>query len=464
MKTIILLSALLFLCLFIPPVSSPAGEEGPVYVIPIRGEIAKGLVWVVRRGIREAEENNARAIILNMDTPGGRVDSTEEIMDLLGATKIPTYTYVNPRAFSAGAYIAVATEHIYMAPGSTIGAATPIAALPLQGPVEMPKAMEEKFTSALRGTIAANAERNGHPVQIAEAMVDRDVEIPGVIEKGKLLTLTNSKAESEAVGLSEGTRENLTDLIDAIGLEDAPRFTIKITPSEKLARLITGSTVTVLLLLGGLAGIYFEIKTPGFGFPGIMGITLLALFFFGHYIAGLAGYEELALFIIGVTLLIIELFVTPGFGLMGIAGIFLIVISFITAMGRGPFFSPETILNPNYFRGLTNFGIALLGLLALISLTYKFVFVKSSPLYGKFVLTREEKRREGYDSSESNIDRLKGFKGTAVTKLRPAGKARIDGRLVDVVSRGEFIDPGDEIEVIQVKGNRVVVKKVISKQ
>lgn len=461
---IISLSTLSLLFLLLHPAPSLSREGEPVYIIPIKGEIEQGLVWVVRRGIREAEENNARAIILNMDTPGGKVDATEEIIDLLSATKIPTYTYVNPRAFSAGAYIAMATKHIYMAPGSTIGAATPIAAIPLQGPVEMPEAMEEKFTSALRATIAASAEQNGHPVEIAEAMVDRDVEIPGVIEKGKLLTLTNKKAESEAVELSEGTRENLDELLETIGLGDAPRLSIKVTPSEKLARFITSSTVTVLLLLGGLAGIYFEIKSPGFGFPGILGITLLALFFFGHYFAGLAGYEELVLFVIGVTLLIIELFVTPGFGFLGSAGILLIVISFIAAMGKGPFFSPATILNPNYFRGLTNFGIALLGLIVLITLTYKFVFVKSSPLYGKFVLTQEEKRQFGYDSSESDIARLKGARGIAVTKLRPAGKAKIDERVVDVVSRGSFIDPGDEIEVIEVKGNRVVVKRVISKQ
>jgi membrane-bound serine protease (ClpP class) len=437
MKNPILLSAALLLLL---PAFLFGREKEPVYIIPIEGEIEKGLVWVVRRGIREAEENQAGAIILEMNTPGGKVDATEEIMDSLLKTPIPTYTYVNTRALSAGAYIAVATKHIYMAPGSTIGAATPIAALPLQGPVDMPEAVEEKFTSALRATIATTAEQNGHPVKIAEAMVDRDVEIPGVIEKGKLLTLTNKKAESEKVALSEGTLESLEKLMEVIGLKKSPRVRVKITPTEKLARFI---------------------KTPGFGFPGILGITLLALFFFGHYIAGLAGYEEVVLFIIGVVLLSIELFVTPGFGILGGSGIILIIVSFIAAMGKGPFFNPATILSPNYFRGLTNFGTALLGLVILILLTYKFVFVKSSPLYQKFVLTAEERRANGFESSESDLARMKGMRGTAVSNLRPAGKANINGKTVDVVSRGDFIEPGDTIEVVEVVGNRVVVRREV---
>ena len=435
------------------------GEIGPVYILPVEGEIEKGLVWVIDRGIEEAEAAGARVIILHMNTNGGAASATEAIMELLTRTDIPTYTFVDIRAFSAGAYIAVATDHIYMAPGSMIGAATPIASSPLTGgAAKLDEATAEKITSAFRAMIASTAEQKGHPVEVMEAMVDRDVEIPDLIEKGKLLTLTNKRAV--AVGLSEGTVEDLDHLLDIIGLADAPRETIEITPSEKLARFITGSMVTVLLLLGGLAGIYFEIKTPGFGLPGILGITCLALFFFGHNVAGLAGYEEIVLFAVGLTLLFIELFITPGFGLLGSAGVLCLIISFIAAMGKGPIFSAPTIVNPNYYRGFSNFGAALLGLLLIILLTYRFVFVRSSPLYKKFVLTAEEKRVDGFSSAEIGLSRLIGSQGTAITKLRPAGKAKFGDQPVNVVSRGEFIKAGETVEVIKVDGNRVVVAAV----
>lgn len=459
MRTLIF--SFVFLSTLLPPGRSfAAGPEG-VYIIPIEGEVEKGLTWLIRRGIREAEENDARAIVLRMNTNGGTADATQDIMEILSRTKIDTYTYVDIRAFSAGAYIAVATKHIYMAPGSMIGAATPIAAVPGMGPVQMDENVAEKMTSAFRAMIASTAEVNGHPVEVVEAMVDRDVEIPGVIEKGKLLTLTNKKAESKEVGLSEGTMENMEELLESTGLADAPRVEIETTPAEKLARFITSSMVTMLLLLGGLAGLYFEIKTPGFGLPGIAGIILLALFFFGHYVAGLAGYEEVALFAVGAVLLFIELFITPGFGLLGAAGIILVFTSLIASMGKGPIFSPETVLSRNYLPGLLNFGGALLGLLLIVLLTYRFVLAKSSPLYGKFVLTAEEKREAGFESSESDLNHLRNRRGKTLTKLRPAGKAVIDGKTFDVVSRGEFIEANEEIEIIEIKGSRIVAKKIV---
>ncbi|MCX6348905.1 MAG: ATP-dependent Clp protease proteolytic subunit [Candidatus Aureabacteria bacterium] len=451
---------LIFLAALAAPCPGAARErDRPVYVIPVEGEIEEGLVWVIRRGITEAERNRARAIVLHIDTNGGSVAATQEILKLLARTKIPTYSFIDLNALSAGAYIATATNHIYMAPGSTIGAATPIAAIPGIGPVHLDQAVEEKMTSALRAMIASAAEKNGHPAKIVEAMVDRDVEIPGVVEKGKLLTLTNQQAESDQVGLSEGTAESLSALLETTGLSDAPLVTVETTPAEKAARVLTNSVVTIILLIGGLAGIYLEIKTPGFGLPGIAGILLLSLFFFGHYIAGLAGYEEIALFLAGAVLLFIELFVTPGFGLLGVSGIVLIVVSFVLAMGEGPFFSPETIFSPNYLRALTNLGISLLGLILLILLTYRSLFVRSSPFYGKFVLTAEEKGETGFVSAPRELSRLKGIMGSALSSLRPAGRARFGDEVADVVTQGEFIEAGTGVEVVAVEGSRIVVKK-----
>lgn len=457
MKNAIL--TLLFLGMFLLPPAVFPEVSGPVYVIPVEGEIEKGLVWMIRRGIREAEEASAQAIVLAMNTNGGAADATEEIMELLIRTKIPTYTFVDVRAFSAGAYIAVATDQIYMAPGSMIGAATPIASSPLGGAAQLSEAHLEKITSAFRAMIATTAEEKGHPVEVVEAMVDRDVEIPDLIEKGKLLTLTNTKAVE--FGLARKTVSNLDELLSEAGLSSAPREKIRITPSESLARFITGSIVTVLLLLGGLAGIYFEIRTPGFGLPGILGLSLLAIFFFGHNVAGLAGYEVIVLFGVGLILLLIEIFITPGFGLLGGAGIVGIVLSIILAMGRGPLFDPRTIIHPNYFRAISLFGVVVVSFVLLILATYRAVFNRSSPLYERFVLTAGEKRDQGFESAENGISGLIDSRGMTLTKLRPAGKASIDNRSVDVVSLGEFIDRGEEVKVIAVDGNRVVVRKAV---
>jgi membrane-bound serine protease (ClpP class) len=456
MKNIACFCLFLLLAGLSPAVFSQS--SGPVYIIPVEGEIEKGLVWVIRRGIREAEAADAEAIVLWMNTNGGAATATEEIMELLVRTDIPTYTFVDVKAFSAGAYIAVATDYIYMAPGSMIGAATPIASSPLGGAAQLDEAHAEKITSAFRAMIAATAEEQGHPVEVVEAMVDRDVEIPDLIEKGKLLTLTNTRAVE--AGLSLETVDDLDALFAAAGFPDSPREVIRITPSESLARFITGSMVTVLLLLGGMAGIYFEIRSPGFGLPGILGLSLLAIFFFGHNVAGLAGYEVIVLFAIGLILLLIELFLTPDFGLLGAGGIVCIVLSFILAMGRGPLFDPRTIVHPNYFRAVSLFGVVLAGFVVLILATYRAIFTRSSPLYGRFVLTAEEKPEQGFESSESGIGELAGVRGTALTKLRPAGKARLAGRPVDVVSLGEFIDRGEEVQVVAVDGNRVVVRRV----
>lgn len=451
---------LVLLALLAVPSSAPARHiDRPVYVIPIEGEIGRGLVWAVRRGIREAERKSARAIVLRIDTNGGAVDATQEIMELLSRTKIPSLSYIDTKALSAGAYIAAATKRIYMAPSSLIGAATPVAAPFGIAPVHLDEAVEEKMTSALRAMIAAAAERNGHPARVLEAMVDRDVEIPGVVEKGKLLTLTEQRASSPGVGLSSGTAESLSGALEAAGMADAEVITLEMTPAETFARFLTGSLATVLLLLGGLGGIYLEIKTPGFGLPGIAGILFLSLFFFGHYVAGLAGYEEIVLFAAGAVLLFIELFVTPGFGLVGISGIALIVVSFVLAMGEGPLFDPATFFSPNYLRALMNLGISLLGLILLILLTYRSLFARSSPFYGKIVLTNEETGEKGFLSAPAASARL-GMRGKALSALRPAGKARLGDAVADVVTAGDFIAAGMEVEVVAVEGSRVVVKAI----
>lgn len=447
--------------------AAPEKARDLVYVIPIHDEIERALVYVIRRGVNEAVRDGASAIVLDMDTPGGRLDATEEILTLVGGVKIPTYTYVNPNAFSAGAIIAMATDHIYMAPGSRIGAAAPIMISPTGGGAEkMPEKVEEKMVSATASLIRSVAERKGHDPKLAEGMVRNEGEYKigdDVIKKDKqLLTLTSKEAErkvkrgdKEENLLSEGTVETLDGLLALIGHGASEKRTFQITGAEQLARWI--EAFSFIFLLGGILGIYIEFKTPGFGLPGILGGILLAIWFWGHHVAGLAGMGEILLFIVGVILLAVEIFVLPGFGVIGIAGALCMVAALFLAMVErfpgGPALPPMPDMKWAAANLIgTLFAVFVLGYLIL-------KFLPKTPLYNYLVLTAEEKSDEGFESAKNEKD-LVGRKGVLVTDLRPAGVVMIGSRRVDVVSHGEYVTKGATVVVTEVHGNRIVVEPV----
>ncbi|MDZ8120090.1 NfeD family protein [Pontiella agarivorans] len=431
-----------------------------VYIVPIKNMIEPALVYVVRRGVDEAVRKNADAIIFEMNTPGGAVNAAKEIIDIIGNTEIPTYTFIEQDAYSAGAIIAMATPNIYMAPGSVIGAATPMMMSPMGGVQDMPDEVQEKMTSAVAAMVRAAAEQGGYDPEMAEAMVRADMEysVNGTVisKEGRLLTLTNKEAE-QRVGedntplLSKGTVKNIDDLLKNIELTGAEKRVLQVTAAEKLARLI--ASIAPILMMIGLGGLWLEFKTPGIGIFGIAGVTCLLLFFFGHHIAGLSGYEDLILFALGIGLLGLEIFVTPGFGVMGLSGLLLIFISFVSAMSermpgswRPIDFSPETFSVP-----LLKVMIAFIGTFIIAILAGKFLpetkALKSLTLQDVVP-----------DPTEDNslLDR----KGTAHSDLRPGGTALIDGRKIDVVTRGDFIAHQTGIRVVEVHGNRIVVEKI----
>ena len=452
-----MLSGIFAGCLCTPLGSEVQNPAGLVYVVPVKGEIEKGLTYFITRAVKEAEKAQANALVIHMDTHGGDLMSTETIMETLLDCSVETYTFVDKKAFSAGAFIAVATKHIYMAPASVIGAATPVAAGPTGGPQELGEAMEEKITSGVRALMATAAEKNNHPRRIVEAMVDRDVEIKNVIEKGKLLTLTNREAEKKSVGLSEGTVENLNALIEKIAGEKAQVINMEISWSEKIARMITSAGLRGLLLMLGLLGIYIEVKTPGFGVGGTTALVCFALFFFGHYVAGLAGWEELLLLIIGVILLSVELFVLPGFGIAGLSGITLILASFILAMTGAKTVPGIPWWNQRqYEQAFYTVGLAIAGSVAMAFLTLK-LFLPRTPFWDKISLESAETKEKGF--AITSFENFLGKDGESQTVLRPSGKAIFDEEILDVVAEGEMIPKDTEVKVIRVEGNRIVVAK-----
>ena len=292
--------------------SLAAAPDAPVYVIPIRGQIEGALLYVIRRGIAEAEQQHAAAILLVMDTPGGTLAAAGDIVRSIQSAHPPVYTFVEKDAFSAGAIIALATQAIYMAPGSVIGDALPIMMSPIGGVQEMSEGVEEKAVSAVSALVRSAAQNAGHDPELAEKMVRRELEYKLgdkiISPAGRLLTLTADEAAQPRPDgqplLSAGTVSDLPALLERLSLGAHPLVEMRITPTEKLARMIAAAAPILMII--GFLGIYIEVKTPGFGLPGILGAACLALFFWGHHIAGLAGMEDLLLFIAGIAIVQVQ--------------------------------------------------------------------------------------------------------------------------------------------------------------
>lgn len=438
---------------------APAKKDAPlVYEIPVRKQIEPALLYVIRRGVTEATNAKADAIVFTMDTPGGRVDITRDILNIIRKLNIDTYTFVERDAYSAGAIIALGTKHIYMAPGSVIGAATPILMSPGGGVQDLNEDVGEKMKSGVAAMVRLAAELGGHDQDLAEAMVRRETEYKvgtNVISKaGELLTLTASEAEGI---LSEGTVANLQEMLEKANLSNAEIRTLEVTPAEQVARII--AAIAPILLMIGLGGIYLEIKTPGIGLPGIAGACALALFFFGHHIAGLAGMEDFILFVIGFCLLFVEVFITPGFGLLGISGIVLILISLLNAMSwqvPGEILPSISGDGATLQHALTNLALGMIGTVILGCAAGK--FLPKSKLARPLVLNTRTDKSEGFSASHEHTD-LIGKEGIAEMNLHPAGRALFDGERVNVITHGGFIEKGTAIRITEAHGSRIVVEK-----
>jgi membrane-bound serine protease (ClpP class) len=417
-----------------------------VYVAKIEGIIDLGLAPYVLRVINDATQAGAAAVVLDINTFGGRVDAAVQIRDTLLNSKVPTVAFINKRAISAGALISLAAEKIVMGTGGTIGAATPVQA---GQPGAAAQPVEEKTVSYVRKEFRATAESRKRPLLIAEAMVDADVVIAGVTTKGKLLTLTTE--ESIALKVADYRADTLEEALKVLGLEGAQIRQATPNWAENVLRFLTHPMVSSLLITIAMVGILIELRTPGFGFPGAIGVSSLGLFLWGHWIVQLAGWEELLIAAVGVALLAIELIFIPGFGLAGIAGIMAILTGLVMSM-VGPGDTPQFIIMTT---GRVVFAI-LLALLASLALMR---FLPRMPIGRKLILDTALEAGQGFESAPASDHALVGKTGQATTPLHPAGIAQIEGERVDVISEGELIDAGELIRVVRVDGNRVVVRR-----
>ena len=428
--------------------SALAQEKRPVvYVAPIEGIIDLGLAPFVQRVLDEAEATGAAAVILDINTFGGRVDAAVQVRDALLNARVRTVAYVNKRAISAGALISLAAENLVMAGGATIGAATPVQ-MGQSGEAAQP--VGEKTVSYVRKEFRATAESRNRPPLLAEAMVDADVAIRGVIEKGKLLTLTTEEALTHK--LVDFRADTMESALQQLGLAGAELRRASPNWAERLVRLLTNPVVSSLLISIGMLGIIVEFWTPGFGVAGGLGMVSFALFFWGHWLVQLVGWEELLLALGGVMLLALEVLVIPGFGIAGVLGIVALLAGLVLSLvGAGD--TSEVV-----FMAAGRVVFALLA--ALIASLVLLRFLPRRPFGRRLVLEAALGAGPKHGSAPDSDRRWMGKKGQASSPLRPAGIAEIEGVRVDVVSEGDLIEAGQPVEVTRVDGNRIVVRRV----
>jgi membrane-bound serine protease (ClpP class) len=485
-------------------------EKKNVWIIPVQGDIEPSLVTFVRRETRAALAQGAEFIIFEIDTFGGRVDSALQITSFITSIQdARTVAWVHNSdqsmgvSWSAGALIAFSCADIYMADGTSMGAAAPVTI----GPGGIPEATGEKTVAAVRSQIAALAERNSHPVGIALAMVDIDVELwevsvdgiiraltlpelerlektgRGQVERlsvisppGKLLSLT--AGEAYRFGLTRGFADDRERLLAAIGAGgEGVEFALEESvPSaaDGIIALLNSAPVQALLIILGLVMVFLEINTPGFGIPGVVAIVSFLVVFGSSALLGKVDSLELVLFFIGIGLLAVEIFLLPGFGVAGISGLLLIGISLILSMQDFviPRFEWEwSLLGRNVVVVTLGIIAAITGIAAIALLGPKIRIFDGLTLKTRITGTAGgpdpdgmaalQPGGEGLSSPEEDYSPLIGKKGTAATTLRPSGKAEIEGRLVVVEADGVFIEAGAPVKVVQVRGNRIIVNKAI---
>lgn len=417
-----------------------------------------------RRVLKRVNDEKARAVVFDLNTPGGLAfDTADLIMVQMQKLQVPSFAFVNQKALSAGALVASGTDAIYMHPASAIGAA----ALVSGNGKEIPAIMRMKIESAFDAFVRAVAENKGRNPDVIRAMMFEDEyfdfgEVQ--VEQGKLLTLTAKEATSEFEGkplLAKGIVKDIDELLAQEGLAGVEVIVAEPTAMEKFAYLAAG--FSAILILIGIGGAYLEMKTPGFGLGGGISLLAFSLFFFGNYVAGnMAGYGLMVLFVLGVILVIIELFLLPGMLVPGILGAIMILVSLFFAM------VDEFAFEDNKVRGwdsgnawdfvdgpAMSLGIGLFGSVVLSLLMMR--FLPSMPLFSRLVMTKELEQGDALTTGVM-AGCHQGMQGISTTDLRPAGKGEFDGKILDITAANGFIESGAAVRIISEDGLRILVE------
>ena len=425
-------------------------SEGPVYLIPVDGMIDNSLARYIERASSDAHQAEASLILLHIDTFGGLVEGADKIRKTILDATIPTVAFIDKNAASAGALISYSADRIVMAPGSSIGAATVVEGT--SGAVA-----SEKYQSYMRGLMRATAEANGRDPRIAEAMVDDSLEVEGISKMGELLTL--SSTEAFEVEVADAVLASVDEILAAYEIEDAPRVDHQASGVEQFLRFFASPVLQSILMLMMMGGLYFELQSPGLGFPGIMAAVGAGLFFAPHYMLGLVESWEIVLFGLGVLLLLAEIFVIPGFGIAGLSGLILVLGSLLAALiGNVGLAVP----GPQAFiPALSTMAVTLVLLMAMIFSLAR--YLPSTQRFNHLVLSPELSSADGFVAADTD-ESLVGAVGTSITPLRPSGTVQLEvsKKRIDVVTAGEFIGAGTSVRVVNVRGSRIEVRELAS--
>lgn len=425
----------------------PAQEKPKVMVMEIKAEIDPPMLRYVRLALEHAEKIKADYVIVEMDTYGGVLTDAKEIVDLIMDFKKPIWVYINSDAASAGALISIACDSIYMSPGASIGAATVVEGTGGQ-------AAPDKYQSYMRSIMRSTAEENGRDPRIAEGMVDEKVEVDSIKQAGKVITFTTSEALK--YGYCEAKVESIEEILRRNKIVNYDIEYFKLGRAEKIIAFFLNPFISGLLILVIIGGIYFELQTPGVGFPLFAAIIALVLYLVPYYLNGLAEYWEILALFVGLTLLVLELFVIPGFGVAGVMGIVMTVGSLVLIMLNNDFFNFDFVpLGDIVVAMFATFGGLAGGALLLFFGSARLTQTKA---FRRMVLTETQDKEQGY-TSNFNEELMVGKTGTAFTVLRPSGKVLIAGKLYDAFSRGEYIEKEAVIEVIDIESSTLRVKK-----
>lgn len=430
--------------LFLISLTSILSQNPKVYLGNIEGDIDLGLAPYVRRIVSEAEKDLAEAIIFRINTFGGRVDAATQIKDAILDSKILTIAFIDKRAISAGALISLSCEKIIMVPGASMGATTVV---DQQGGKQA-----EKYQSYMRSEMRATAERMGRRTDIAEGMVDERVVVEGLVDSTQLITLTSKEAIK--YGMADTIMVSIDQILANFGLEDADIIELDVNWAESIIRFISNPVISGLLIMIGMVGLFTEVKSPGWGLPGTAGIIALTLFFGTNYILELASVIEIVLFVLGVVLLLVEIFIVPGFGIFGILGIiFMVAGLFLGLLADFPLIIWEDISF-----AIIQLALSFIATFLLIYLLSK--FLPKTNMWNRLILMRNLEEKSGYTSSDPDFSHLIGNNGVAMTDLRPSGTIVIDEKRYDVVTGGEFLDHGTNVKIVEVEGSKVVVREI----
>lgn len=445
-KFVFLLSVLIAGLFIVSPHNVYSQSGSQVYRFEIKEDIGPNSWRTVKNAFEEAESRNVEWIIMEMNTFGGMVNFADSIRSRILDSPLQSIVFINHNAASAGALISLAADRIYMSKGSSIGAASVVD--------QTGEIMPEKYQSYMRGLMRATAEAKGRDPKIAEAFVDPEIDLPGIKPAGKILTLTS--AEAVGIGLADGELASVQAVLEAVGAGQSEVVSHQITWIDQIISFLINPAVSGILILLIIGGIYFELQTPGIGFALIVAIVAAILFFAPLYIQGLADNWEIALFVVGIILIVLEIFVIPGFGIPGILGIIFLVCGLAFSMVANDWLNFKVaapgLLMQSFLVVIASMGAAIILMV---------IFGKSmlqTKAFKRLVLQDEQRSIEGYTSSRHNA-LLVGKEGIAKTVLRPSGKIEIEGIWYDAVALDGYIDTGEAIYVEKHENYNLFVRK-----